>query len=89
MSSVGFEPTIPAFGRAKTVHALDRAATVIGSGVTLLSKQLQICQLFLTVTERGLYFWEEHTSSAVELSSVKRSGCAYSPHVGQEKQKEF
>jgi hypothetical protein len=25
-----FEPTIPAFERAKTVHALDRAATVIG-----------------------------------------------------------
>jgi hypothetical protein len=26
----GFEPTILAFERAKTVHALDRAATVIG-----------------------------------------------------------
>jgi hypothetical protein len=26
---VGFEPTIPVFERAKTVHALDRAATVI------------------------------------------------------------
>jgi hypothetical protein len=26
---VGFEPTNPAFERAKTVHALDRAATVI------------------------------------------------------------
>jgi hypothetical protein len=26
---VGFEPIIPAFERAKTVHALDRAATVI------------------------------------------------------------
>jgi hypothetical protein len=25
-----FEPTIPAFERAKTVHALDRAATVVG-----------------------------------------------------------
>jgi hypothetical protein len=30
MPLVGFEPTIPVFGRAKTVHALDRAATVIG-----------------------------------------------------------
>jgi hypothetical protein len=28
---VGFEPTIAAFERAKTVHALDRAATVIGA----------------------------------------------------------
>jgi hypothetical protein len=27
----GFEPTIPAFGRAKTVHALDSVATVIGT----------------------------------------------------------
>jgi hypothetical protein len=26
---MGFEPTISAFERAKTVHALDRAATVI------------------------------------------------------------
>jgi hypothetical protein len=31
MSRVGFEPTIPVFEREKTIHALDRAATVIGS----------------------------------------------------------
>jgi hypothetical protein len=31
MSRVWFEPTIPAFEREKTVHALDRAATVIGA----------------------------------------------------------
>jgi hypothetical protein len=31
MPRVGFEPTIPPFKRAKTVHALDRAATVIGT----------------------------------------------------------
>jgi hypothetical protein len=30
MPKVDFEPTIPVFERAKTVHALDRAATVIG-----------------------------------------------------------
>jgi hypothetical protein len=30
MPLVGFEPTIPVFERTKTVHALDRAATVIG-----------------------------------------------------------
>jgi hypothetical protein len=29
MPLVGFEPTIPAFERAKTFHALNRAATVI------------------------------------------------------------
>jgi hypothetical protein len=31
MLRVRFEPTIPVFEQAKTVHALDRAATVIGS----------------------------------------------------------
>jgi hypothetical protein len=30
MPRLEFEPTIPAFEREKTVHALDRAATVIG-----------------------------------------------------------
>jgi hypothetical protein len=30
MPWVGFEPTTPASERAKTVHALDRAATVTG-----------------------------------------------------------
>jgi hypothetical protein len=33
MLRVGYEPTTPAFGRAKTVHAFDRAATVIGCNV--------------------------------------------------------
>jgi hypothetical protein len=33
MPGVGFEPMIPAFKRAKTVHASDRAATVIGQQV--------------------------------------------------------
>jgi hypothetical protein len=31
MPWMGFETTIPAFERAKTVHALDRAAIVIGN----------------------------------------------------------
>jgi hypothetical protein len=31
MPRVGFEPTTPLFERAKTLHALDRAATVIGN----------------------------------------------------------
>jgi hypothetical protein len=30
MPQVGFEPTIPVFERAKTIHAIDRPATVIG-----------------------------------------------------------
>jgi hypothetical protein len=31
MLCVGFEPTIPAYERAKTVHGLDRSATVTGT----------------------------------------------------------
>jgi hypothetical protein len=30
MRRAGFEPRIPAFERAKTVHASDRAATMVG-----------------------------------------------------------
>jgi hypothetical protein len=33
MPRVGFEPPIPVFERAKTAHALDRAATVIRSSI--------------------------------------------------------
>jgi hypothetical protein len=36
MPFVGLEPTIPASERAKTVHALDLAATVTGKILQLL-----------------------------------------------------
>jgi hypothetical protein len=43
MPGVGFEPMIPAFKRTKTVLALDRAATVIGSKkVTAILLSFQI-----------------------------------------------
>jgi hypothetical protein len=48
MTRVGFELAIPAFERAKTVHALDRSATVTGS--VALIKTI----LFL-VTGKGLF----------------------------------
>jgi hypothetical protein len=38
MPRVGFEPTIPLFERAKTVHALDRATNVIGYPQNLAPK---------------------------------------------------
>jgi hypothetical protein len=38
MPWVGFEPTIPAFKQTKTVHALDRAATVTGMCLLHLEK---------------------------------------------------
>jgi hypothetical protein len=33
MPRVGFDPTIPAFERAKTFHALEHAVTVIGKSL--------------------------------------------------------
>jgi hypothetical protein len=42
MPGVGFEATIPMFERAQTVHALDRAATVIG--LYLYS----VCSVYIT-----------------------------------------
>jgi hypothetical protein len=35
MPQMGFEQTTPVIERAKTVHALDRSATVIGIGTSI------------------------------------------------------
>jgi hypothetical protein len=43
MPQVGFEPTIPVFKRAKTVHALDRAPTVIGIQVYIVCVCVCVC----------------------------------------------
>jgi hypothetical protein len=51
MSRVGFEPTIPAFKRAKTVHALDRAATVFGK--IKIYTTIFFPRLFCTGVKRG------------------------------------
>jgi hypothetical protein len=58
MSRVGFERTIPVFERGKTVHDLDRAATVIGPkskliSVKLIEKVLAFCESLLYVQEPG------------------------------------
>jgi hypothetical protein len=51
MPRVGFEPTISEFEQAKKIHALDRAATVIGSFITyslcLKKTAYKIIMLFL------------------------------------------
>jgi hypothetical protein len=47
MHRVGFEPMIPVSERVKTVHASDRAATVIGSG--LYVEVLSFCYIAQTV----------------------------------------
>jgi hypothetical protein len=42
MPRVGFEPTIPVFEGAKTVHALDRAVTVFGISEYTYSKFIPV-----------------------------------------------
>jgi hypothetical protein len=42
MPPVEFEPTIPTFERAKTVHALDRATTLIGIFTNLLPQNTDL-----------------------------------------------
>jgi hypothetical protein len=42
MPWVGFEPTIPVLQRAKTVHALDRAATVIGPDEMYMRQKMNV-----------------------------------------------
>jgi hypothetical protein len=41
MPSVVFKPTIPVFDQAKTVHALGRAATVIGCCFDIVTRFFQ------------------------------------------------
>jgi hypothetical protein len=46
---MGFEPTIPAFEGAKTVHALDPAATLIGTGKLIIFSYTN-CLVFIFTT---------------------------------------
>jgi hypothetical protein len=48
MPQTGFETTIPVFERTKTVHALDRAAAVIGY-LSLLGPNISLTNLFLNI----------------------------------------
>jgi hypothetical protein len=50
---VGFEPTIPASERAKTVHALDSSATVTGT------TEIYTAAILLLIMYRNKMFWEE------------------------------
>jgi hypothetical protein len=55
MPSLGFEPMIRAFEQAKTVYALDRAATVIGGMV------VQILEFLTSALTRGHF----HTTAVL------------------------
>jgi hypothetical protein len=60
---VGFEPTIPAFERAKTVHALDLAATVDRHESTSTNMKLLV-RCMLTDFMELSPFWEAASCSA-------------------------
>jgi hypothetical protein len=65
---VGFEPTIPAFERAKTVLVFDRAATVIGGGRSSSSgMHLQTFSTINILLMPCLYRWNSKTRK-VEVS---------------------
>jgi hypothetical protein len=69
MSWVEFEPKIPAFERSKTVHALDREATVIGRILTY-----NICQFpqesHGVSLPGGNLLWIDKYKTAVRLTTT-------------------
>jgi hypothetical protein len=73
MPQLGFEPTIPGFERAKTVHALDRVATVIGkvqfSNVYFMLRAIGIAVLlFRRYGVNLLILTHSHVSTLLLLS---------------------
>jgi hypothetical protein len=46
MLSVGFEPTISASERAKTVHGLDRSATMTGEEIIAMTYIINIGNMY-------------------------------------------
>jgi hypothetical protein len=55
MPQVGFEPTIPVFERATTVHAADRAVTVIDKKVCIYICSLEdYCLLEYNAVPSGM-----------------------------------
>jgi hypothetical protein len=61
MPWVGFEPMIQVFERAKTVHALDRTATVIGQVATTFLKIITVLLLlyFSELSTNFLHYLDE------------------------------
>jgi hypothetical protein len=58
MPRVGFEPTTPVFERAKTDHALDGAATVIGTYCNTRALQIYI-QLHNILQHTYMYYLQD------------------------------
>jgi hypothetical protein len=66
MPPVGFEPTIPAFERVKTVHALDRAATVTGKHYYLYTYNISEYDAFFGI-DYGTHFPRNPSVTVMKL----------------------
>jgi hypothetical protein len=69
MPQVGFEPTIPAFERAKTIHSLDRAATV--TGTLIISSRLKMKLSMETVSREKKLLWDQEGNGMFIRNVVK------------------
>jgi hypothetical protein len=72
MPRVGFEPTIPAFERAKTVHALDHATALIG-----------ICTSYLIENTLRLHYEDQmgNGHSPVKTTELTTGGIRCADHA--------
>jgi hypothetical protein len=78
MPWVGFEPTIPTFEQAKTVHALHRATTVVGRSTISTTILLFAHHLFIGGYERELIsLW--HYKENNKLQDLKNIFALYIP----------
>jgi hypothetical protein len=75
---VGFEPTFPVFERAKTIHALDRAATLYCTCVFIISSQLPDCEYHPYISHT-LHTNPCLTVVQVTLPSFRTGTCASIP----------
>jgi hypothetical protein len=69
MPQVGFEPTTPVFARAKTIHAVDLAATVIGI-VLCYSSSNQVIRLILKTSTLLRILLEKNSVDLVRTQSI-------------------
>jgi hypothetical protein len=66
MPRVGFETTIPVFEQVKTVHALERVATVMGS---VLSYRNQI-HIFVPISKKSILILSSRLRISLECDVV-------------------
>jgi hypothetical protein len=88
MPWVGFEPTIPAFERATTVHALDRAASLTGSlhvfRVTKWRRMRWVGQLACTRNKRHIYKFVGRNYEGRPKQSMVNNSKMYLKELGRE-----